>query len=186
MIRFFLPLLLIAAAVGGYLKFTTPVLSQIDELRLEREKLNVALDNAKKLRQAQDALLASYREIPESDLARLAKFLPDNVDNVRLIIDINNIAKQSGMSIKDLRIKTAEGQSESSVIDRQTSAGVLERGEVGLGFSVTGPYLNFQSFLRDLSRSLRLVDIEVAGFQATTELSDVYTYSVDIKTYWLK
>jgi len=181
MIRFILPLLLIVVAVVGYFKFTTPILATIDTLRVERATLNTALDNAKKLRRVQESLLADYRELPPADLGRLDKFLPDNVDNVRLIIDINNIALKSGMKIKNIRIKTEEGKSEASIIE----GGVTELGTVSFGFSVAGPYTNFQSFMIDLAKSLRLVDVDVVGL-ATPAEGDNYTYSVEIKTYWLK
>ena len=59
------------------------------------------------------------------------------------------------------------------------------RGTVGLGFSVTGSYQNFQSLMKDLAHSLRLIDIEASTLTAS-EKNDVYTYNVEIKTYWLK
>jgi Tfp pilus assembly protein PilO len=181
--------MLLAVAVGGFFKFTEPVLGEIDELKAERAKLNEALDNARELRKVQDSLLAAYREIAPSDLERLNKFLPDNIDNVRLIIDVNNIARQSGMTIKNIKIKTAAGEEESSVIEK-TTGNELEPESLTLGFSVSGPYGNFQKFLSDLARSLRLVDVEAVGFSSSeggeAGASDLYTYNVEIKTYWLK
>ncbi len=184
MIRFLLPLIVIFAAVGGYFKFTTPVLDQIDALRSERKILNTALSNAKKLRTVQEALLASYRELPAAELGRLDKFLPDNVDNVRLIIDINNIARKSGMSIKNIRINTEAGKEEASVIEAQGGSNT-ELGTVTFDFSVTGSYQNFQGFLRNLASSLRLIDVDAVTLSAGAT-GDVYTYGVSIKTYWLK
>lgn len=189
MIRLILPLLFVAAAVGGFFKFTQPMLDEIDGLKAEKATLNQALDNAKELRQVQDELLATFRNIDPADLDKLNKFLPDSIDNVRLIIDVDNIAKRSGMSIKGIKIKTAEGQEENSVID-SSSGGAGGTQAMTLGFSVTGPYSNFQSFLSDLARSLRLADVEATGFSSGTasvgQLSDFYTYNVEIKTYWLK
>ncbi len=183
--RFLLPLVFIVVAVGAYFKFTTPVLNQIDQLRAERNSLNTALANAKKLRAVQESLLASYREIPPADLARLDKFLPDNVDNVRLIIDINNIARKSGMTIRNIRINTDEGKDEASVIDQTAGGNGPDLGTVGLGFSVAGSYANFQAFLRNLSASLRLIDLDTTSLSAGAS-GDSYTYGVTIKTYWLK
>lgn len=191
MIRLILPLLLLAAAVGGFFKLTQPMLGEIDTLKLEKAKLNQALDNAKELRQVQDSLLATFRNIDPEDLDKLNKFLPDSIDNVRLIIDVDNIARRSGMSIKGIKIKTAAGQEENSVIEVADS-GVGGTQAMTLGFSVSGPYTNFQSFLSDLARSLRLADVEATGFSSGQGLNgegntvDFYTYNVEIKTYWLK
>lgn len=181
MLRFITPLLLIAIAVGGFLKFTDPVFEEIKTLQAEKDTLNRALGNAKKLREAQDKLLAEFRNIPAEDLNRLNKLLPDNVDNVRLIIDINNIARPYGMTIRNIQIKTDEGRTEDSVIQD----GSDKQGVVTLGFSVSGSYNNFKSFIADLARSLRLVDVTATTFSAAAD-RDVYDYSVEIKTYWLK
>lgn len=191
MIRLILPILLVAAALGGFFKFTDPVLGEIDALKTERTKLNEALDNAKKLKTVQENLLAAYRNIAPADLERLNKFLPDNIDNVRLIIDVDNIARQSGMTIQGIKIKTEEGQEEASVLEQGRGGDTGGPQAVILGFSVTGPYANFQLFLSDLARSLRLVDAEVVGFSSggaagAAGARDIYTYNVEIKTFWLK
>lgn len=180
MTRFLLPLLIIAIAIGGFLKFTDPVFEQIKTLQAEKDTLNRALSNAKKLREAQDKLLAEFRSIPADDLERLNKLVPDNVDNVRLIIDINNIAKPYGMAIRNIQIKTEEGKAENTVIE----GGAEKQGAVRLGFSVTGSYNNFKSFVADLAKSLRLVDVTASGFSSGDK--EVYDYNVEIQTYWLK
>lgn len=191
MIRLILPLLFIAAAIGGFLKFTQPMLAKIDALNVEKSQLNQALDNAKQLRETQDSLLATFRNIDPGDLDKLNKFLPDSIDNVRLIIDINNIARRSGMSIKGIKIKTDVGKEENSIIN-SADAGAGGTQALTLGFSVTGPYTNFQSFLSDLARSLRLTDVQATGFSSgqgqdvSGKPVDLYTYNVEIQTYWLK
>lgn len=191
MIRLILPLLFIAAAIGGFFEFTKPMLAEVDTLKVEKAKLNQALGNAKQLRETQDSLLATFRNIDPYDLEKLNKFLPDSIDNVKLILDINGIARRSGMSIKGIKIKTDEGQEESSVINSADS-GAGGTQALTLGFTVTGSYANFQSFLSDLARSLRLTDVEATGFNsgssrdATGKVVDLFTYNVEIKTYWLK
>lgn len=182
MIRLLLPLILVVAAGLIFFSFTQPVLERIDGLRLEQAKLNTALDNAKKLHQVQDSLLNTYNGFAPADLDRLNKFLPDSVDNVRLIIDINNIARASGMTIKNVKIKTEEGEEDGAAVINDT--GTDPKGVVVLSFSVSGSYLNFQQFLLDLSHSLRLVDIDSVTFGSNDK--GIYDYSVAIRTYWLK
>jgi hypothetical protein len=53
-----------------------------------------------------------------------------------------------------------------------------------LGFSVSGAYGNFQSFMVDLAKSLRVVDALSVSFAATE--TNLYNYAVEIKTHWLK
>ena len=183
MIKFWiLPLLLIGLAGFLFFQFTDPLFAQIKERQAERDKLNVALENVKQLRAVQVELLNTYNSFSPTDLDRLHKLLPDNIDNVRLIIDIDNIAERYGMNIKDIRIQTDEGKEgeEAAVSER----GPIVKGTVTLSFSVTGPYTNFQSFMVDLAKSLRVVDAAAVSFSSNDK--DFYTYSVEVKTYWLK
>ena len=174
MTRLILPLFLLGLAGLIFYSFTRPILAEIDTLRLEQDKLNTGLANAKKLREVEQSLLDTYNHFAPGSVERLNKFLPDNVDNVRLIIDINNLAKPYNMAIKNIRLRP----------EMEAEGANTPRGAVTLGFSVSGPYTNFKSFLADLARSLRLVDLATITFNAADKES--YDYSMEIQTYWLK
>lgn len=181
MIRLILPIFLVVAAGVIFFQFSDPVLAEIDTLKQEKLKLNEGLDNAKALREVLQQLLETYNQFSTQDLDRLHKFLPDNVDNVRLILDINNIARPYNMTIRNLRIKTDEEKGEASVIEGGSD---MTKGAVTFGFSVTGSYQNLQAFLAALAQSLRLADVAVLSFSA--DLTGNHTYEVEIQTYWLK
>ncbi|MEA1929886.1 MAG: type 4a pilus biogenesis protein PilO [Patescibacteria group bacterium] len=181
MIRLLLPLIMIGLAGLIFFQFSDPLLAEIDELKVEKATLNEGLDNAKELRLVLDQLLETYNNFNPNDVDRLDKFLPNNVDNVRLIIDINNIARPYNMNIRNLRIKADEERGEASVIE---GGSTLNKGAVVLGFSVSGSYSNFQAFLDDLARSLRLVDSVSVSFSSNER--NFYNYNVEIQTYWLR
>ncbi len=133
----------------------------------------------------QQQLLETYNSYPPTTLDRLNKLLPDNVDNVRLIIDINNIARRYGMTIRDIQFSTDQNNEQVANNTSRPAPAPLERGTVAMGFSTTGSYLNFQAFLADLARSLRLIDVIGVDF-AATDINDVYQYNVELQTYWLQ
>ncbi|HYC83117.1 MAG TPA: type 4a pilus biogenesis protein PilO [Candidatus Paceibacterota bacterium] len=195
--RLIVPIVLIALAAGLFFGFTDPLINGslepstptnptvkggIKALRAEKAKLDEALTNARKLSERMDELTMEYNNLPPDKLARLNQFLPDTVDNVQLIIDINNIAKAHGMSIRDVKVQTEEPKTQTSVISR---SGSMEQGSVALSFVVSGPYRVFQDFLIDLSKSVRVVDINTAVVSAG-QARGVYDYNVELKTYWLK
>lgn len=180
MTRLILPLAIIVAAGSVFFLLTKPLLADISLLRLEKARLEQGLENARKLKEVRDNLIQVSNNFLRQDLDRLGKMLPDNVDNVKLIIDINNLARAAGMSIRNIRIKTEEGQSGKEVIAESSQ----KSGSVTLGFSVSGPYANFSDFLGRLARSLRLVDVTSASFSSNDK--NFYDYSVEVKTYWLK
>ncbi len=114
MIRFLTPIFIIGLALVSFFYFTTPVLKEIDALKLSRLKLTAALENANKLKDRQAELLDLENAMDQNDLNNLKQFLPNNIDNVRLIIDINNIAKKRGLVVKNPTIANDTGANASA------------------------------------------------------------------------
>lgn len=186
--RILLPLIYIALAVGIFYGLTRDLLAQVSERRAEKAELVAALDRAAELRQVAERLRNEYYSFTAEERERLAKMIPDNVDNVRLIIDINNIASRYNMVVKDAKIKTnekaEEGRPDPSAKLIENPSGQIAPGTVTIAFTVTGSYDVFRQFLGDLASSLRLVDIKRLSFKSA-EL-DTYQYTVELNTYWLK
>lgn len=176
-----LPILFVAAAAGIFFGFIDPAYSRVQELRAEESQFDQALTRSRELQQVRDQLLSRYNVIPEMQVTRLKKFLPDNVDNVRLILDIDSIAARYGMRTRNVQLQTTDDRPNRGQVGQSDSA----YQSVVVTFSVTGPYDVFRSFIEDLERSLRLVDIIGISF-SSANTGDVYDYSVSIKTYWLK
>jgi len=181
MLRTILPIFLISASVGIFYFFTDPEYQEIKRLGAEKKSYEDALENSKILQVLRDQLLERYNSFPASELDRLERMLPDNVDNVRLVLEIDRIASRYGMSIKNIRTGSSSDRSqERSLIGREDRP----YDTFSLEFSVDGPYSNFVSFVSDLEKSLRIVDIENISFTSTEDR--VSSYTVKIKTYWLK
>ena len=182
---------LIIASLGVFFGYINPTYNavtasaelkgkSIRELTEERDHYADALSKTREIEKARTGLLGKYNAIPLPDRERLEKLLPDHIDSVRLIIDVNNIASQYGMTLKNITLTDSggAGAGEKNTIgpqeDRWTS--------VGLKFNISGSYDSFRSFLRDLEMSLRLVDIRTLVFNA--QESDV-AYLVTLSTYKL-
>ncbi len=178
--KFLFPTILIILSIGLFVMYVDPVYKEIKELRKVSAKYDEALDKSKELKKVRDSLLVTYNSFSQNDLSRLRKMLPDNVDNVRLIMDINGIAAKYGTIIKDIKLNSSAGKSPTNV------AGVEEYGSVNLGFSVMATYDDFLKFLEDLRDSLRLVDVVALGFSSVEDDVSIYKFNVEIKTYWLK
>lgn len=154
----------------------------IRALLTRQAELNDALTTAKAVGARVNELSGVYNSFPAADLARLDELLPDHVDNIQLIIDVNGIAKKNGMAIKNVKVATAETSDNLTrpvitVPDARLAAMLLS-------FSVTGTYEAYKRFIFDLSSSLRIIDISSVSF--ATDERGIYTYNVSLKTYWLK
>lgn len=204
MTRFITPIILIGIAVTVFFLFTNPIYTSsnraapgIVELRAQASSFDEALSNSKALENERDKLTAKYNSINPTDLANLQKLLPNNVDNIRLILEIGQIAAPYNMVLKDVKYNAKENTSTAAENTIQGGGNLKEApkdyGIFDLEFSTSGTYNNFISFTRDLERNLRIVDISSISFSSSgtggagsTKASDVYTYNFKIKTYWLK
>ena len=189
-------LILIVLAVGIYFTFTSAKLAELHDIRLVNASYQKALNNADNLIKIRDNILKEYNAIPADDIDdRLNKIIPDNVDNVRLIIDVkDDIARAHGLSLKDIKTDSPntvtksdknQGENRVNVAESEIQASSKRYGEVTLSFSVTAPYQTFLNLLRDLESSLRLMDISSLSVAAGEDAGS-YDFGVEIKTYWLK
>ena len=193
--RFIIPILLLGVSIGGFLTFVTPAYNEVQALRAQVRAYDDALNNSKTLENERDKLVTKLNNITPVNRDKIQKMLPDGVDNIRLILEIEKIASIYGMSLKNVKYedekKAEEGEPE--VVQAGVDVGDLnkEYGIWNLEFSVEGPYSNFINFTRDMEKNLRLVDVSSVEFSSLTSSSskstnDSYIYTFKIKTYWLK
>lgn len=175
--RLLTPVILLIVSGVAFFMFIDPTYSEIRELQSEQELFAEALDNSKELQTVRDELLSEYNSFSSNDLQRLEKMLPNSVDNVRLVRDLDGIAEEHGMTPRNVTVQISE---------QNTQAGPREGtlGSVLVSFSVNGSYETFQNFLQDLEKSLRLMDIVDVSFTASEQ--NLYEYNVSIRTYWIK
>ncbi len=196
MFKLITPIILIAIAVTVFFTFLTPLYNDIGTLRSEVSGYDEALTNSKALESERDKLTAKYNSIGGENLERLAKLLPESVDNIRLILEIEKLAAPYGMNLKDVKYDaTGAADAKAAVPGAEMPGGLLASaasknyGIWNLEFSTQGNYDNFMNFLRDIERNLRIVDVTSVSFASNEGLgvgSNIYTYTFKIKTYWLK
>lgn len=179
MTRIIIPLILLISSGLLFWGLIDPAYGEIKKMKKEETLYNQALSNSKELQGIRDNLLKKYNSLSQEDLERLEKLLPDTVDNVKLIMDIDGIAGRYGMSLKSVSVKTPTTQ--KSVVLGKNEEPV---GAISLSFSVSGPYKSFINFLKDMESSLRIVDIETISFNASDK--DANIYEMEVKTYWLR
>ncbi len=200
MMRFVTPIILIGIAISIFFVFTNPIYTGISELKNEAASYNEALDNSKALENERDKLTSKYNSINPDNLMRLSKLLPENVDNIRLILEIEQIAMPYGMVLKDVKYSTPDANAAlgaGAVVQGSNTLKPASKdyGIFDLEFSTSGTYNNFINFTKDLESNLRIVDISSVAFSSNsanvgvggkTTSSEIYKYDFKIKTYWLK
>lgn len=200
MFRFILPTVLIGGAAAVFFMFTIPTFNDVSSLRASVASYDEALNNSKALEAKRDELTAKLNTIDPINLAKLQKLLPDSVDNIRLILEIEEMANPYGMVLKDVKydttskdaVKTVAGAPQGAAVDVNARK---DYGVWNLEFSTEGTYQNFLSFVKELESNLRIVDISSIQFTSDSGAglstlqsasSTSYKYGFKIKTYWLK
>lgn len=185
--QFLLPIVLVLISGGVFFTFIDPRYQDIKELQKEKAEYDNISDNTERVREIRNNLKSKFNAVPAEKLDRLERLLPPHIDNIRLILDINNIAQRHGnMTIRDIQIDEGAGDSEAGG-QISSSGGSNLYGTVLFSFSVTTTYDNFKNFMGDIARSLRIIDVTSLDITAVTDVEgDFYRFNVGIQTYWLK
>lgn len=212
-----LSLIFIAAAIGITIVFTVPQYvcempscsySGIKAIRNEKISYTAALKSAEDLESRREDLTKKYNSVSVEERQRLEALLPNNVDNIKLVLELETLAKKYGLLIESPKL---ENKTESTKVEPTNSQGQAIRagaeaglssslpyGTFTLDFTVRSTYDNAKLLVKDIERNLRLIEpvaitlkVPVAENLATNSKAPKYppgTYDITIKAviYYLK
>jgi Tfp pilus assembly protein PilO len=186
MTRIIFAFLFLIAAAAIFWQWTLPAYEQIKILEEEKAVVEEALANSRQLQKLRDEILSQYNIVSQDELNRLNKLLPSQLDTDSLITMLESRAQAHGLLLK--KIDTV-----SSARQAQTSQGQL--GQEGaliaapplyetapLIFPISGPYNSVISFLKDLEKNIRLIDVGSLSFSSAA--ADIYEFNVSAKLYF--
>ncbi len=180
------PLILIVLSLGIYFTYIRAKIDEVKTVQVVNAEYQKAISDSKTLTDERDSVLATYNKIDPLDRERLEKMIPDNEDNVRLIIDLNAIASRHGLSIKNVKTAIPKNTTTPANGDKAPQGIILPGtyNTVTLSFDTIASYSNFLNFLKDLQASLRITEVSKVSLKASD--TGNYDYNVEIKTFWLK
>ncbi len=194
----------VAIVIAGaiFFVYTKPTFDTIQSTQAQIAQYNAALDKATQLQELKQTLLSRYNSFSPSDLARLETMLPDQVNNIGLILDLDTLANQFGLSLENVNISSPDASGAGSV--GAVGASTLPYDSLDVQFTVHGTYAQFIQYITNLETSLRIVDLvglsigggasgsgtgsgstaPVVTGPAGTDNID-YTFNITLQTYWL-
>lgn len=188
-----LPILFLLIAGGIFAGYIHPtVTGDIAAARAEIKKYDAALSASTRYEQKQVQLANEQQALPADGIARLEQYLPDSVDNVQLILDLDSLASRSGLTITNFNT------TESAVSITGDGADSAEGGVAGqvlsidpskpyesldLSITASGSYAQMRAFIDGVESSLRPLDL--IQFQLTDSPTGVYKYQMTFRLYWL-
>lgn len=164
-----------------YVSPDTPVANLgIKQISERKEAYDDVLARARDLQAKRDDLRNRYNSVTQADKTRLEQLLPDTLDNVRLVLDIDRIASRHGLRLRNIAVNdnSSSGEKRAVVPDEKGF------GTANITFAITAPYDVFLNFLSDLEDGLRLIDVTTLTIGARDIRA--YDYGITFKTYWLK
>lgn len=173
--------MLILVSAGIFWGYIDPAYQNVKALQATKAEYDSAIEKSEELLKLRDDLLDKYNSLKGDDLKRIEKLLPTNIDNVRMIIDVNGITSKYGASLKNVKVSTND-EKKPDALDAVPSKAPYN--SMLLNFTVNAKYENFLSILADIEKSLRVMDVASISFKSGE--SDVYEYNVGVRTYWLK
>lgn len=180
-------MLVIAVSMGVYFLYIDKTYKQIAEQFARELAVEAFLEDAQNAREQLDKVKAEYRSFPTDADRRLKVLLPDTIDPVRLIIDINSIAERRGLAIRSpvVTLGVANPDQPSEYLDHS------------IRFRVVSTYPIFRLFLRDIEQSLAIRDFGSLSIKSASPSSGdsavvinpefaVFDYEMELRTYSLQ
>ena len=178
------PLAALLVAVGIFFYIRPTWTGTIAETKAAIAFDDQALVAARQYAKQQNQLASERNSIDPASLALLSSFLPDSVDNVGIILDLNALAARSGLSLSNVDVVSSAMGDKNSGAQTLPTSRTAPVGSVDLSLSAVGTYAALQSFLVGTERSARLLDVRSINVRGSD--TGVYEYKMSLRLYWLR
>ncbi len=178
----------------------------IKTLKENQAAYAAALSSAENLESKRSLLTEKYNSVSGEDRQRLEALLPNNADNIKLVLELETLAKRYGILIESPKLETQIDNAKSNAGSNSTGQVIrgsnnnvpasLPYGSFTLDFTVRASYENVKALVGDIEKNLRLIEpvsivIRVPGSEENSKNAKKYpegTYDITIKAmiYYLK
>ena len=145
----------------------------VQNLRNLNSQYEETLSQANSLYNQAENLRTQYSGISDDAKQKMKLMVPDSVDPVRLLNEVNNIANQSGLALRDL-----------GYISNPPTIG--NYGMYTVSFTVKTTYSKFKDLMRNYETSLRLFTVKNVSFSIPQKDESLIDFQVKLETYYLK
>lgn len=176
----------VVAVVICFIVFIVPDYKVLNGLKTEVAALEQNIEVVKSLELSRETLDKQRLSISQADIQKLEKIVPSSPDNIRLIIQLDEIAKRNGLTmIKDVEYEARAAE----LAPGQVEDNPTEYRSYNVSFNTSGQYNQFVSFLQEVEKNMRLVDITTLKLN-NSEKEGVaggssQDFKVQLKAYWL-
>ncbi len=174
------PALSILVAILVFFFFTQEHFAQAQKTQAEIKAHEEARDKYAEFNETVRALLAKRDGVSLAERERLDLLIPSKIDVTRLVVDLEKIARDSGMLFGNIKATEDKANKQiTSTEDTDTSeidTGSLETADIS--FDVIGTYEQFKALMETIEGSLPLFEVTKITLQVSDEVFQKYEVSV--------
>ena len=188
------PIIFIVIAIGLFFSYLRPAYDVLQAFQTQKDELDKTITESEDLLRMHNDILTKYENIDPTDHAKLKKILPDSIDVVRLIMDIDALSTKHNLTIDSFEVPQIR-DIEQNARNRNTRRTAEEENNpvasAVLTIECVGEYQDFKAFLLDIEHSLSLLDVvglevKVPNILRVDVTDDRPEYKLDLQAYWLK
>ncbi len=185
--RVFITIILIlgSGVVGPF--YLRPAFREFQRIRTETKLLRDISAELDELTQNRDSLIQSINAVSKDNLRRIEQTLPSGPKAAEFLVLLEALAKKNEVVLR--QVSLTDSPKEGAAAKQPKPAGVIAFSAPGdikdypVDLTVSGTYSAFKDFLRDIERSLRIVDVQSISFSAAGR-GDQLEVSIRGKTYY--
>ncbi len=184
MFRTITPIFSVVLAIAMYFFFTGDIFTEIKTIQAETTEYEVAVQKGIEYNQKLESLLATKRSFSPLDSERVATLVPTDLDEVRVLVDLEAMAQTHKMLLGNIEVENGEvilAGVEEGV--SSTEVGMRDFASADISFGLIGTYDQFRALLADIEKSLVLMEITNIDFIATE--GSLQQFDVTIRVYSL-
>lgn len=186
------PIIALLVAAGLAFTYVQPTFLKIRDTERQKEEYSNAFKQAESLQASINRKLEEKEAFDRVSLERLAQLIPQDIDEVSIILNLDTLAKEHGLSLANIEIAEqggGAGDADEDIRDpnaMEMEAGIEEGSDVAashvdISFSVQGTYEEFQTFIEDLEKSLAIHEVMKLDLGETE--GDLYDFDMTIRTF---
>ena len=189
MMKFIFNGILLLAAAGIFflyikVQYSDDVTKSVQVLQKTKQDLIATRSNLTELVMRQKVLQTNRNNFSEQQLSRLDTMLPESINPVLFIMELDTLAKTQAMSIKNIKfepMKKAQSNAQAGAVAVKKEL----YDTFSVSFDVTGSYASFYTFMTAIEKGLRITDVTSIVVTANDKV-DVYQYTIKAQTYSMK
>lgn len=169
MIRTVTPIFSIIIAFVVFFFFTQPMFAEIQSFEAQAEQYEEAVARATELNVELAEKVRQKRSYSAGDLEKLDALVPTQIDEVRILADLSEIALRHNMLFGNVEVTNSENDPDAPEYDETNFSRTVTYTDFAvstISFGLIGTYEQFKSFLADVEKSLVLLEVTEISFTA--------------------